>query len=134
MKDYIVKQRVKVDGDIQIITFYYRCTEAELQAIIAKLVGVVTVFAQDIGLSSPAEASDVVVNSTNIENVIMKHSGDKTVFFGAFGKPIRLDASCSAKEFGLLFKTHKPFPNKTTDVPDNVQVKLSSVSAVVETV
>jgi hypothetical protein len=120
-KDYIIKQRVKIGGDVQTVTIYYTCEESELQSIVAMLAGVVTVFAEDVALSSPEGANDVITNSTDIENIIMKHSGDKTVFFGAFGKPIRFDASKSGKEIAALFKTHKPFPNRTTEHPDNVQ-------------
>ncbi len=124
-KDYILKQETKKNDVVLIATAYYACDESEMAEIVPLLEGKVTVFTEDASLSSADDKSTTVTNSTDIDQVIMSHSQDKTAYFGAYGKPLRFDSSKSATEIANMFKAHKPFINKTAEKPEKVLVKLA---------
>jgi hypothetical protein len=132
--NYIIWQETEVNGDYQKVVFPYSCDEDEMTAIKADLVGKITVFKADATLSDADTKSMVVANSTDIDTIQMKIKGDETQYFGAYGKPVRFDASKSGKEIGLMFKGHKPFPNRKTEHPQSVKVNLFASVAAVETV
>ena len=129
-KVYLVKQKRKFNGDVSVASFTYECEEAEIQAIVAQLEGVITVLVEDVALSSAEGATDVVTGGLPITSISMVHSEAKTKFVGAYDKPLLFKTTTSVVELQNLFKTHKPFSGAyATETPDNVYPKIGSMGA-----
>lgn len=126
-KTYKVTQKVKFNGNVSSISFNYECDETEIAALVAKLAGVVTVFEENISLSSPAGASDLVTGGLPVQSISFVHSEAKTVYVGAYQKPILFKDSVSVTELRAMLKLHKPFDGAySTEFPDEVYPKLGT--------
>jgi len=124
-KAYLVKQEIKYNGDVSNNTFTYNCEEVEIQGIIAKLAGVITVFESNVTLSSAPEASNVVTTGLPIDYISMSHSEAKSVYFSGF-KPIVFKDTVKVTDLQDLFKLHKPFKGAyEAEHPDNALPKLA---------
>lgn len=124
-KAYLTKQEIKYNGDVQTSSFTYVCEETEIQAIVDKMQGVVTVFEENVTLSSAEGASNVVTTGLPISSVSMVHSEAKTVFFSGF-KPIIFKDTVKVTELQDMFKLHKPFKGAyEAEKPDNAFPKLA---------
>ena len=125
-KSFLVKQRIKYNGDISQNTFTYECEETEIQAIVGKLAGVVTVFEENVTLSSAEGASDVVTTGLPIDYISMSHSEAKSVYFSGF-KPIVFKDTVKVTDLQEMFKLHKPFKGAyESQKPDNALPKLAT--------
>ncbi len=126
-KTYKVTQKVKFNGNVSSISFNYECDETEIAGLVSKLAGVVTVFEENISLSSPAGASDLVTGGLPVQSISFVHSEAKTVYVGAYQKPILFKDSVSVTELRSMLKLHKPFDGAySTELPDEVYPKLGT--------
>jgi len=129
-KKYLIRQKRKFNGDVTNASCTYECTEAEIQALVPLLEGVITVMEENTALSSAEGASDVVTGGLPISSISMVHSEAKSKFFGAYDKPILFKATVSVVELQNIFKTHQPFSGAyETEKPDNVFPKVSHMGA-----
>lgn len=128
-KTYLVKQQRKFNGDVTVASFTYECDEAEIAGFLALLEGKLTVLVEDVTLSSPDGASDVVTGGNPVESIALVHSEAKTKYIGAYNRPILFKATASTQEIQALLKTHKPFGGTfATEFPDAVYPKSSDFS------
>lgn len=126
-KNYRVSQEVKFNGKVTNINFTYQCDETEISAVVAKLAGVVTVYEENLTLSSPAGASNLITGGLPIDSIAFTHSEAKTVYVGGYNKPIVFKESVSVTELRNMLKLHKPFNGSfATEVPDEVYPKVGT--------
>lgn len=124
-KKWKVSQRYKYMSEVRTVTLNYECTEAELQAIIAVLEGVITVYEENVTLSSPAETSETITGGLPVVSVSMIHSEAKTQYFGGFGKSLIFKPTTSMVEIQNMFKLHTPFDGAyAAEKPDKVFPKM----------
>lgn len=129
MPMYKVQQVRKFNGEVTKTSFDYECEQAEMQAIVDKLEGVITVFESNVTLSSPAEATNVVTGGLPIESISMVHSEAKTQYLSGY-RPVLFKSTTTVVELQNLFKTHKPFSGSfETENPDNVYPRVSHMGA-----
>lgn len=127
-KLYLVKQERKFNGDVTTASFTVKCDTTQIEAIVSKLAGVITVYEQNTGLSSAEDASNLVVGGLPIDSISMVHSEAKTVYVGAYNKPILFKENVSVTELQTLFKAHTPFGSAfATEHPDNVYPRIGSM-------
>jgi hypothetical protein len=128
-RKFRLEQEVKFNGVVSKIVGSYECEEAEIQAIIEKLGGVVTVMEENTTLSSPAETSNLVTGGLPIESIWMSHSDAKSKVFGSYGKPFLFKETVGVVELQQLFKLHKPFSGAyEAEVPDSVKPVIGNMA------
>lgn len=126
-KNYLIRQQRKFNGDVTVASANYECEETQIGAFVSKLAGVVTVMEENLTLSSPDGASDVVTEGLVIDSISLVHSEAKTKFIGAYNKPLVFKSTTSVNELQTLLKTHKPFSGAfDTATPDEVYPKIGS--------
>ena len=126
-KNYLIRQQRKFNGDVTVASANYECEETQIGAFVSKLAGVVTVMEENLTLSSPDGASDVVTEGLVIDSISLVHSEAKTKFIGAYNKPLVFKSTTSVNELQTLLKTHKPFSGAFDNAtPDEVYPKIGS--------
>lgn len=129
-KKYTIKQERKFNGEVTFASGTYECEETDVQAIVAKLEGVITVLEENVTLSSPEGASNIVTGGLVIDGISMVHSEAKTQYFGAYKKPFIFKSSVSVTELQNMFKLHKPFTGAfASDLPDRVVPKIGNIGS-----
>lgn len=124
-KKYLLKQEIKYNGDVSSNTFTYECEETEVTQIVEKLAGVVSVFEENVTLSSPDATSNVVTIGLPIDYITMSHSEAKSKFFSGY-RPIVFKDTVKVTELQAMFKLHKPFTGAyEAEYPDNAIPKLA---------
>ncbi|MFY9090286.1 hypothetical protein [Arcobacter aquimarinus] len=126
-KSYRVSQRVKFNGNISTINFTYECDETEIAGLVEKLAGNVKVYEENVALSSPDGATDVITGGLPVDSIAFVHSEAKTVYVGGYNKPIVFKESVSVQELRSMLKLHKPFSGSfETQLPDEVYPKVGT--------
>ncbi len=124
-KQWKLTQTYKYMGEVRNVTLNYSCTEAELSAIIAALEGKITVYEENVTLSSPAETNEAITGGLPIASVSMVHSEAKTQFFGGYGKSLIFKSTTNMVEIQNMFKLHSPFDGAyIAEKPDKVFPKM----------
>jgi len=126
-KKYLLRQERKFNGDVTVASTTYECEEAEIQGIVDKLEGIVTVLEENVSLGNGATNNEVT-GGLPIDSISMVHSEAKTKNFGAYGKPLLFKSTTSVVELQNLFKLHKPFTGAyDTEQPDAVYPRVGNI-------
>lgn len=129
-KLYKVSQRRKFNGEVSYASVTYECDPSEIEAVIGKLAGVITVYEENTTLSSAEGATDVITGGLVIDQISMVHSEAKSKSFGAFNKPLVFDSAVSVMDLQAMFLLHKPFTGAySEEKPDRVYPRIGNIAS-----
>ena len=126
-KEYNIKQERKFNNEVSKAYLSVTCEETEIQGFLDKLDGVLTVFEQNVSLSSVPEASNVVTGGLCVTSVSMAHDAAKTVSIYS-SRPMLFKSTVSVAELQASLMLWKPFNGAyETETPTKVYPKIASI-------